>query len=241
MVISLQAQVECTDGDCGSSDYLLIDPVQKQVRHLVVRETSSPNTEYIVPLDLVSAPVDGTIQLRLSKAELEKLDPFIKTESVEEKEPVIVGYGEHDFGPYPYRPYINPDTDESSKTEVVEEKAPAIVGYGGYGFERLAYRPFVNPEKVVQAPIEHLQIPSGELAVRRSTRVEATDGFVGRVDEFVVNADDSRITSLVMRVGHFWRQKDVTIPSSAIGDIHDDTVFLKLDKRQIKSLPISPV
>jgi hypothetical protein len=35
--------------------------------------------------------------------------------------------------------------------------------------------------------------------------------------------------------------KDVIIPLSAIGDTRGDTVFLKLDKRQIESLPTQPV
>ena len=68
MEIPLQAKVECTDGVCGRSVYVLINPVVEQVTHLVVRETSSPHTEYIVPVDVVSATTADTIQLRCSKA-----------------------------------------------------------------------------------------------------------------------------------------------------------------------------
>jgi uncharacterized protein YifN (PemK superfamily) len=93
----------------------------------------------------------------------------------------------------------------------------------------------------VQVPVEHLQIPAGELAVRRGTRVEATDGYVGHVDEFVVNPENGHITHLVMREGHLWGQKDVVIPLSAMGETREDTVFLKLDKHQIESLPTFPV
>jgi uncharacterized protein YifN (PemK superfamily) len=71
--------------------------------------------------------------------------------------------------------------------------------------------------------------------------VEATDGYVGHVDEFVVNPENGHITHLVMREGHLWGKKDVILPLSAMGDTHDDTVFLKLDKHQIASLPIFPV
>ena len=89
--------------------------------------------------------------------------------------------------------------------------------------------------------MEDQQIPPGELAVRRGTRVEATDGFVGKVDEFLVNPENGHITHLVMREGHLWGQKDVTIPLSAMADTHGDTVFLRLDKHQIESLPTVPV
>jgi|SRR3989304_214919 len=76
-----------------------------------------------------------------------------------------------------------------------------------------------------------------DLAVRGGTRVKATDGYVGHVDEFVVNPENCHITHLVMREGHLWGQKDVIIPLSAMGETREDTVFLKLDKHQIESLP----
>lgn len=77
--------------------------------------------------------------------------------------------------------------------------------------------------------------------MNRGTRIEATDGYIGHIDEFVVNPEKGHITHLVMREGHLWGQKDVIIPLSAIGDIDVDTVFLNLDKQQIESLPSFPV
>jgi sporulation protein YlmC with PRC-barrel domain len=207
MEIPLQAQVECTDGVCGRSVYVLINPVTDQVTHLVVKEDSSPNTEYIVPVDVVSKTIAGTIQMSCSKAELEKMDPFIKTTFIEEQ------VSNREFG----------------------------YGSGRYGMGSYYYMPFVTPEISVQVPVEHQQIPMGELAVRRGTRVEATDGYVGHVDEFVINPENGRITHLVMREGHLWGQKDVIVPLSAMGDTREDTVFLKLDKHQIESLPTFPV
>jgi len=206
MEIPLNAQVECTDGVCGRSVFVLINPVIDQVTHLVVREGSS-NTEYIVPVDVVSETIVDTIQLHCSKAELEKMDPFIKTEFVEEKVP------------------------------------ESHISYGGemYTAGSYYYMPYVIPGMTVQVPVEHQQIPPGELAVRRGTHVEATDGYVGSVDEFVVNPENGYITHLVMREGHLWGQKDVIIPLSAMGDSREDTVFLKLDKHQIESLPTFPL
>jgi sporulation protein YlmC with PRC-barrel domain len=92
-----------------------------------------------------------------------------------------------------------------------------------------------NPSK------EYQQIQPGELAVRRGTGVEATDGYVGKVDEFVVNPENGHITHMVMREGHLWGKRDVIIPLSTMGDTREDTVFLKLDKHQIESLPTFPM
>jgi len=205
MEIPLQAQVECTDGICGLSVYVLIDPLIDEVKSLVVRETLS-NTEYIVPVDVISKTIADTIQLRCSKAELEKMAPFVQTEFVQDK---VLDYAGYRGG---------------------------ISGAGSY-----FYMPYVTSEVRIPVSIEHQQIPPGELAVHRGTRVEATDGYVGKVDEFVVNPETGRITYLVMREGHLWGKKNVIIPLSAMEDTGDDTVFLNIDKHQIESLPTFPV
>jgi sporulation protein YlmC with PRC-barrel domain len=207
MEIPLNAQVECTDGVCGHSVYVLVDPLVDKVISLVVKETSSPNTEYIVPVDVISATIADTIQLRCSKAELEKMNPFVQTEYIAEKLP------DRDF----------------------------MYAGGVYGMGSYYYLPYVTPEVTVQVPVEHRQIPLGELAIQRGTRVEATDGYVGKVDEFVVNPKNSHITHVVMREGHLWGKKDVIIPISAMGETREDIVVLKLDKHQVESLPTFPV
>jgi len=202
MEIPLQAKVECTDGACGESVYVLINPVSDQVTHLVVKRGSAPNTEYIVPVDLVKETLDNTIQLSCSTAELEKMSPFNQTEFVEEKVLDYVGY------------------------------RGGVAGLGSY-----FYMPYVTSEVRIPIYAEQKQIPAGELAVHRGTRVEATDGYVGKVDEFVVNPDNGHISHLVMRQGHLWGQKDVIIPVSAMEDNGDDTLFLNIDKHQIEALP----
>jgi sporulation protein YlmC with PRC-barrel domain len=204
--IPLNAQVECTDGVFGRSEYVLINPVIDQVTHLVVKDDSSPNTEYIVPVYVVSKTIADTIQMRCSKADLKKMKPFMKTEFIEENAP-----------------------------------SDNLGGYATYGMGATYYYPYIVSDTKVIESVKTQQIPIGELAIHRGTRVEASDGYVGKVDEFVVDADTNHITHLVMREGHLWGHKDVIIPLSAMGDTHDDTVFLKLDKHQIESLPTFPL
>ena len=208
MEIPVQAQVECTDGVCGRSVYVLIDPLIDQVTHLVVREISSPNTEYLVPVELLSETIANTIRLRCSKAELEQMDPFVKTTFVEKK---------------------------------LSDGHPSHAGRYGPGMGRSCYETYANIDRIVHMTVEHLQIPAGEFGVRRGTRVKATDGFIGHVDEFVVNPENRHITHMVVRAGVLWGQKDVIIPLSAMGDARDDTMFLKLDKHQVESLPTFPM
>ena len=81
------------------------------------------------------------------------------------------------------------------------------------------------------------QIPHHELAIHRGAHVEAANGYIGQVDEFIVNPTNNHITHLVLRRGHLWGRKDISIPVKEIDYIEQDTVHLTLDKDAIKALP----
>jgi sporulation protein YlmC with PRC-barrel domain len=91
--------------------------------------------------------------------------------------------------------------------------------------------------KTTAVPVRHARIPPGELAVHRGAHVEATDGHVGRVDEFLVDPTTRNITHLVLRERRLGGRKEVTIPVSEIDRLEEETIYLKLDKRAIESLP----
>lgn len=92
-----------------------------------------------------------------------------------------------------------------------------------------------------QVRVEREHLPAGELAIHKGAGVEATDGHVGKVDEFLVDPIDEHITHLILREGHFWgHKKDVTIPVSQIDRLEEETVYLKLDKHSIEALPSTP-
>jgi sporulation protein YlmC with PRC-barrel domain len=206
--IPINAKVECIDGVCGHSAYVLINPVIDQVTHLVVKENSSPHTEFVVPVDFVTETIAGTIRIRCSRKDLQKMDPFIKTTFIEEKVPSnYLSYGR---------------------------------GYGNM-LSSNYYWPYTTNKNSMQIPVENCQIPPGELAIHRGTRVEATDGYIGTVDEYVINPENNHITHLVMREGHLWGKKDVIVPLSAMGEIRENTVFLRIDKHQIELLPTFPL
>ncbi len=100
--------------------------------------------------------------------------------------------------------------------------------------------PYMTPVAGV-VPLEHERIPPGELAVRRGAEVRATDGDVGKVDAFLVDPTDSRISHLVLREGPFWNRKLVSVPVANIQRIEEGKVYLSLDKKAIEELPDIPV
>lgn len=102
--------------------------------------------------------------------------------------------------------------------------------------------PFVTSGPVwVPMEIMEQNIPPGEMAIRRGTPVMASDGQVGHVDEFMVDPANGHITHLVLRTGHLWGEKDITIAVDQIDRIEGHTVYLKLDKQSIGALPAIPI
>jgi sporulation protein YlmC with PRC-barrel domain len=206
MDIPVDVDVYCSDGLCGRSTYVLLDSVHKEVTHLVVKESESPHTERVVPIEAVSDTAPDVIMLHCSRDELDKMDPFTWTEYIREKMPDL------DYTPSGY------------------------VGIGSYWVGS-----YPVPDRTQIVAVEHKRVPLGERAIRRGTRVEATDGRVGHVDELLVDPENERMTHLVMREGHLWGQKDIVIPVSEVDGIREDTVYLKLSKDEIEALPAVPV
>jgi uncharacterized protein YrrD len=199
MDIPVYADVQCADGPCGRSTYVIINPTTQQVTHVVIEERGFLHTERLVPLELVIESTPDLIRLHCTKDELATLETFIETE------------------------YVQGDLADFD-----------------YAADEYLMWPYVIPESMM-VPLDHERVPPGELAVRRGARVEATDGRVGRVDEFLVDPTSEHITHLVLREGHLWGQRDVTIPVSQIERIEEGAVYLKLDRKRIGALPTIPV
>jgi sporulation protein YlmC with PRC-barrel domain len=106
----------------------------------------------------------------------------------------------------------------------------------GYEAGAVMMWPFVVPEAAF-VTMQKEKMPPGELAVRRGTRVQSTDGDVGRVDEIMVDSQDGKITHLILREGHLFGHRDVAIPVSQIDHLAEETIHLKLNKKGVEDLP----
>lgn len=80
-------------------------------------------------------------------------------------------------------------------------------------------------------------VPEGAIAVSKGMSVEATDGFVGTVDELVIDPESGAITHLVMRTGHIWGSAEISIPVAQIKEVDSLAVYLDRDKDSIETLP----
>ncbi len=186
MEIPINAEVKCTDGVCGRSTYLLVDPANRQITHVVVKLADWPHTERLVPVELVKNSGDDTLELDCTCGHLITLKHFVEAQYVREQ-------------------HSNPISPGAAPISMLVRK-------------------------------EYYRIPEGELALQRGAHVEAIDGAIGRLDEFVVDPATDRITHLVVHEGHLWGQHNITVPVSAIARIEANVVRLSLDKRALKEL-----
>ena len=75
------AGVSCADGACGEVTRVVVDPVARELTHLVVEPEGRRGLGRLVPLELVNATGDE-IRLRCTMAEFEKLDAAEETQFV---------------------------------------------------------------------------------------------------------------------------------------------------------------
>jgi len=200
MDIPLNVKVRCVDGDCGKTTTIILNPITKEITHVVVKDR---HREFMVPLSLISESSAAEIELQLSREELTQQEPFVSTQFIEQGM-----------------------LDEDYDAATVAAEMDAVMW---------PYNSLDDSYHDVYMQVE--QIPHDELAIHRGAHVEASDGHIGRVGEFIINSENNYITHLILLEGHLWGKRAVTIPISEIDRIEQDTIYLKLAKETVKSLP----
>jgi uncharacterized protein YrrD len=120
--------------------------------------------------------------------------------------------------------------DHAEERDLVTGAGPVRV-LGQYGLI-----PHIDPGVWRQTvPFEDV-IPGGEDEVGPGEPVLAVDGEIGRVQGFLVNPDNDRVTHVLLQEGHLWGRKEVAIPISAVIRI-DEGIRLNLTKEQVGELP----
>lgn len=193
--IPAKADVYCADGIVGRTTYIIGNPINAEITHLVVQSLRPPFQQYLVPISQITRTTNSLIQLKCTRDALGQMQLFQYEEYIRTELP---GY-------------------------VLWEDVPAIPG--------------LTTEPVTSfIPVRRQNIPVGELAVRCSARVEATDGYVGQVDELLINSKNMQITHFVLLERHIIQKKEITIPMSQVDQIDEDMIHLKLDRQSVEEM-----
>jgi sporulation protein YlmC with PRC-barrel domain len=89
---TIGAEASCTDGDCGEVRRVIVNPVAREVTHLVVEPKGRLGLARLVPLDLVDAS-GAQVRIRCTLAQ------FAELESAEETQFIPGSQGYAAYGP----------------------------------------------------------------------------------------------------------------------------------------------
>jgi sporulation protein YlmC with PRC-barrel domain len=78
---TIGAEASCTDGDCGEVRRVIVNPVAREVTHLVVEPKGRLGLARLVPLDLVETS-ESEVRIRCTLAEFAELEPAEETEFI---------------------------------------------------------------------------------------------------------------------------------------------------------------
>jgi hypothetical protein len=71
-----KAEVHCSDGAAGRSTYVIVNPINRQMTHLVVKSSWPPFHEYLVPVDQVEETTPDLIRLKCTRNDLSMMEPL---------------------------------------------------------------------------------------------------------------------------------------------------------------------
>ena len=98
---TIGAAAACSDGPCGAVSRVVVDPVARELTHLVIEPEHRSGLGRLVPLDMVEAG-DGDVRLRYTLAEFEKLPSAEETDFL----PGCSGYDAYAAHEAYYWPYF---------------------------------------------------------------------------------------------------------------------------------------
>lgn len=100
MDIPINVGVKCCGRDCGRSTHIVLNPVSKDISHIVVKQREFPHTERLVPVEFIAESTPDMIRLHCDTPDLAEMEEFVQTEFVEAEETHIIG------DPYLMCPYV---------------------------------------------------------------------------------------------------------------------------------------
>ena len=207
--LNLGQAIGCSDGPFGELADVVIDPVKRTITHLVVKPHHHPGLARLIPVELVDTEAgDEQITLRCSGAEAAEHTPVGESATLS-----MDGLSRSD-----------PDWDVGIQDVLaVPSYSPAELGVAPMGYD---------------APIEVMydRVPKGEVEIRRDSPVVSSDDHrLGEVEAFLT--DGGAITHIVLRHGHLFGRREVTIPMTAVAKVETDVVTLNLVKDEVGRLP----
>jgi len=223
--------IHASDGDFGSVDDFLFDDENWTIRYLVV-DTGKwlPGRRVLIsPASLETKARPSEITTSLSKEEIENSPDIYSDQPVSrQREAEYLDYFQY---PYYWR-------------------GPALWGTTAYPFYPAGGAPLRYPDRVsgstasAAAPAMERLPEAGDTHLRSATEVtgyhiEATDGEIGHVEDFIVDDNSWKIRYMVVDTVNWWPGKKVVVAPEWITGVSwpDSRVSVNLSREKIKNAP----
>jgi len=182
-----------------------------ELKHLVVDPKARAVTHLVIEPELEHGTGYG----------LARLVPLDHVDATEDE--IELGYTEAEFKD------LSP-AEQAVAEYVPVQLLPATLGWRGAG-EEVMHGDEIQPVREVE---EIGLVPENEVEESRGDHISATDGYVGQLSALRVNADDGRITQVVVKK-HPWSRKELAIPVHKVAGF-DAGIQLNITKREVQSL-----
>jgi hypothetical protein len=228
---TIGAEVSCEDGVCGELRRVVVNPIKREITHLVVEPKYRQTMGHLVPIDLVETVTARELRLRCTLTQFEGLEDAEETNFL----PGANGQWGYQQNQMLSMPFFG-----------LRGMGMGGMGMGGFGMGgfgmgmggmRMGGLGMGGMGMGGPRAITSDKVPAGEVEIRRGQRVNASDGPVGRIHGFVVNPSDHQVTHVLLDEGHLWGKKEVCVPTSSVTGIDDNGVHLSLSKKEVGDLP----
>jgi sporulation protein YlmC with PRC-barrel domain len=132
------------------------------------------------------------------------------------------------------------DLNKMEPFEIEEYRRSEIPGYLYWPYV-VSGVPYMSDTVETYIPVKRENVPPGEFALHRGAQVKATDGYVGQVDELLIDSNNMQVTHLVLLERHIFQKREITIPVSQIDHVSENTIYVKLDRHSVEELPTTPI
>lgn len=196
--------------EVGRIERVVLDPVTKEVTHIVVREGFLFTEDKLLPIDMLMSASEERVTLRQAVGDLENLPKFEETH-------YVPSYG--DTNQYPY--------NTGDPDPLVWYPPLGVAGYYG--------APLGTPEPYRTRTEQN--IPDNTVAIKDGANVYSADGkHVGDVERVFVDAQSDRATHIVISQGLFFKERKL-VPTAWLNIIGEDEVHLNVDSDFVDRLP----
>jgi uncharacterized protein YrrD len=200
--------VMADDGQAGTLERLIFDPVRDQMLGLVVSQGGLLAHDVVVPLDRVLSANAEEVRVRGTVEEIAALEGFTQAQFTAPPEEWLPPGGLAVDMPY----FLFP-------------ASPYAVG---------AFAPSAPVMEPADEPVENK--PAGSVDLGATTEVVCTDGIAGTVDRVLTEGDSDQVTHLIIRRGSLFT-RDIAVPADLIATTDEQAVHLTISQQELDELP----